>query len=69
MAGLSEILDGVGEGDSVIVSGTNMLREGGKARVVEPLGDQAPAARPLDSTAARPDSAARRGRRGGGGGE
>jgi RND family efflux transporter MFP subunit len=69
MAGLSEILDGVAEGDSVIVSGTNMLREGGKARVVEPLGDQAPAARPLDSTAVKPDSAARRGRRGGGGGE
>jgi membrane fusion protein (multidrug efflux system) len=71
MAGQSEILQGVAEGDSVIVSGTSMIREGAKARVVEPLGDQAPAARTLDSTTARPDSNARRGRgrRGGGGGQ
>jgi RND family efflux transporter MFP subunit len=61
MAGQSEILDGVNEGDSVIVSGTSMLREGGKARVVQPLGDQAPPSRSVDSAAA-PGG----GRRGGG---
>lgn len=62
MAGLSEILEGVGEGDSVIVSGTSMIREGAKAKVVEPLGDQAPAAKTLrtDST-----GTPRSGRRGG----
>ena len=62
MAGLSEILEGVGEGDSVIVSGTSMIREGARAKVVEPLGDEAPAAKTLraDSTGGR-----RGGRRGG----
>lgn len=37
--GRSEVYDGLVEGDSVIVSGTSMLREGGAARVVSPLGD------------------------------
>jgi membrane fusion protein, multidrug efflux system len=60
MAGLSEILEGVGEGDSVIVSGTSMIREGAKAKVVQPLGDQAPAAKTLPT-----DSASKGGRRGG----
>ena len=62
MAGLSEILEGVGEGDSVIVSGTSTLREGGKARVVDPLGDQAPPSRTVDSATAPKGG----GRRGGG---
>jgi RND family efflux transporter MFP subunit len=61
MAGQSEILEGVKEGDSVIVSGTSMLREGGKAKVVQPLGDQQPPGRAVDSAAAP-----RGGRRGGG---
>ena len=50
MAGQSEILEGVVEGDSVIVSGTSMIREGAKAKVVAPLGDQAPVSKPLDSS-------------------
>lgn len=42
--GRSEVLEGLAEGDSVIVSGSAMLREGAKARVVPPLGDvRAPA--------------------------
>jgi membrane fusion protein (multidrug efflux system) len=66
MAGLSEILEGVGEGDSVIVSGTSMIREGAKAKVVAPLGDQAPASKTLDSTSTRAPGAGRRGGREGG---
>jgi RND family efflux transporter MFP subunit len=66
MAGQSEILEGVMEGDSVIVSGTSMIREGAKARVVAPLSDQVPVSRPLDSTSTgTPDSGGRSGRRGG----
>ena len=61
MAGLTEVLEGVNEGDSVIVSGTSTLREGAKARVVEPLGDNAPPSRTVDSAAAP-----KGGRRGGG---
>ncbi|HEX6313256.1 MAG TPA: efflux RND transporter periplasmic adaptor subunit [Gemmatimonadaceae bacterium] len=64
MAGLSEILEGVAEGDSVIVSGTSMIREGAKAKVVEPLGDQVPPGRTLDTTTTRPPGGARRGGRG-----
>jgi RND family efflux transporter MFP subunit len=64
MAGLSEILDGVTEGDSVIVSGTSMIREGAKARVVEPLGDQIPVGKPVDSSTTVSDTAQRGGRRG-----
>ena len=65
MAGLSEILEGVSEGDSVITSGTSMIREGAKAKVVEPLGDQLPAGKALDSSVTRPTGTARRGGRGG----
>ena len=65
MAGLSEILDGVSEGDSVIVSGTSMIREGAKAKVVEPLSDQIPVGKPVDSTA----TSSAPGRRGGGRGK
>lgn len=61
MAGQSEILEGLHEGDSVITSGSSMLREGGKARVVEPLGDQVPPGRTVDSA-----GAPKGGRRGGG---
>lgn len=64
MAGLSEILDGVSEGDSVIVSGTSMIREGAKAKVVDPLSDQIPVGKPVDSTAAKSDTGSRGGRRG-----
>lgn len=49
MGGRSEVFEGVAEGDSVIVSGTSMVREGAKARVVPPLGDQVPQTRPVDS--------------------
>jgi len=65
MAGQSEILEGVVEGDSVIVSGTSMIREGAKAKVVAPLDDQSPVRKPLDSTSTKPPAA----RRGGGRGE
>jgi RND family efflux transporter MFP subunit len=69
MAGQSEVLDGVNEGDSVIVSGTSMIREGAKARVVDPLSDQVPISKPIDSTTSSAADAGRRGgRRGGGGG-
>ncbi len=66
MAGLSEILDGVVEGDSVIVSGTSMIREGAKANVVSPLGDRAPPSKALDSSSTSPSVAGRRGGRGDG---
>jgi hypothetical protein len=49
MGGQSEVFEGVTEGDSVIVSGTSMVREGATARVVPPLGDQVPKSRPVDS--------------------
>ena len=39
--GRTEVIEGLAEGDSVIVSGSAMLREGAKARVVPPLGDVA----------------------------
>jgi membrane fusion protein (multidrug efflux system) len=61
MSGLSEILEGVSEGDSVITSGTSMIREGAKAQVVDPLSDQVPVRKSLDSSATRPAG----GRRGG----
>jgi membrane fusion protein (multidrug efflux system) len=61
MSGLSEILEGVTEGDSVITSGTSMIREGAKAKVVDPLSDQVPVRKSLDSSATRPAG----GRRGG----
>jgi RND family efflux transporter MFP subunit len=70
MAGQSEILDGVVEGDSVIVSGTSMIREGAKAKVVEPLSDQVPTSKPMDSSSSNTANAGRRGgQRSGGGGE
>ena len=62
MAGLSEILDGVAEDDSVIVSGTSMIREGAKAKVVEPLSDQVPVGKPVDSTATPGTRGGRQGR-------
>ena len=65
MAGQSEILSGVAEGDSIIVSGTSMIREGAKTRVVEPLDDRIPPGQPMDSlaTASRVgNGGARRGR-------
>ena len=64
MAGLSEILSGVAEGDSVIVSGTSMIREGAKAKVVEPLGDQIPPGKVMDSSATASSAGNRGGRRG-----
>jgi RND family efflux transporter MFP subunit len=67
MSGMTEILEGIREGDSVITSGTSMIREGAKAKVVEPLGDQIPPGKALDSSATRP--AGSRGGRGDGAGE
>jgi RND family efflux transporter MFP subunit len=43
--GNTEVRDGLRDGDSVIVSGASMLREGAIARVVGPLGDDASPAR------------------------
>lgn len=43
--GRMEVLDGLAEHDTVIVSGTSMLREGAMARIVGPLGDTSTAAR------------------------
>lgn len=60
MSGLSEILEGVAEGDSVIVSGTSMIREGATAKVVQPLTDKAPVSKTVDSARTRPSGAGRR---------
>jgi imidazolonepropionase-like amidohydrolase len=38
--GKMEVMSGLEVGDSVIVSGSTLLREGGVARVVGPLGDE-----------------------------
>jgi RND family efflux transporter MFP subunit len=62
VGGLTQVFDGLAEHDSVIVSGTSLLREGTKARIVAPLGDQAPKSMPVDSSSA--PSTGRRGRRG-----
>lgn len=73
VGGSTEVLDGLVEGDSVIVSGTSQLREGGKATVVPPIGDARRGGRTLDSIAkpakadsvrkpVRPDSSGRGGR-------
>jgi membrane fusion protein (multidrug efflux system) len=40
--GLSEVFSGVNEGDSVVVAGNAMLRDGGTIRVVEPLRPEPP---------------------------
>lgn len=58
LSGSTEILEGLAAGDSVIVSGTTQLREGGKAKVVAPLEDALPHTKTLDSIAgpARRDS-------------
>ena len=41
--GRTEVLEGLEVGDSVIVSGASMLREGAAAQIVGPLGDESPA--------------------------
>lgn len=51
LSGETEILEGLAVGDSVIVSGTTQLREGGKAKVVAPLQDALPQTKTLDSIA------------------
>lgn len=61
VAGMTEVFDGLQEGDSAIVSGTSMLREGTNARVVAPLGDEQPRGRMLDSAGAPPADSGRRG--------
>lgn len=63
ISGQTEVLDGLAEGDSVIVSGTSMIREGAKAQVVQPLSDQVPIRRSLDTTRASPPDTGRRGGR------
>jgi RND family efflux transporter MFP subunit len=61
VAGMTEVFDGLSEGDSAIVSGTSMLREGASARVVSPLGDEQPKGRMLDSAGRMPADSGRRG--------
>ena len=63
ISGSTEVLDGLVEGDSVIVSGTTQLREGGKVKVVPPLGDATSPARSLDSAASTTDTTRRPGAR------
>ncbi len=65
IGGSTEVLEGLIEGDSVIVSGTTQLREGAKANVVPPLGDARRTGRSLDSVArpAGPDTNRGRGGR------
>jgi len=55
--GRTEVHDGLKDGDSVIVSGASLLREGAVARIVGPLGDDASPARARGGT--RRDTAAR----------
>ena len=62
MSGLTEVLDGVAEGDSVIVSGTSMIREGAAAKVVQPLSDQVPVSKKVDTASTRPAAGRRSGR-------
>jgi hypothetical protein len=38
--GLSEIFSGVQEGDTVVVAGNALLRDGATVRIVEPLGSE-----------------------------
>jgi RND family efflux transporter MFP subunit len=59
IAGQSEIIEGVAEGDSVIVSGTSMIREGATAKVVQPLSDRVPVTKTIDSAVTRPPGAGR----------
>jgi membrane fusion protein, multidrug efflux system len=61
MSGLSEILEGVAEGDSVVVSGTSMIREGATAKVVQPLSDKVPAGKTIDTASTRRPGAGRGG--------
>jgi Cu(I)/Ag(I) efflux system membrane fusion protein len=64
VGGMTEVFDGLQEGDSAIVSGTSLLREGSAARVVSPLGDVEPKGRMLDSAGRMPADGGRRGGRG-----
>jgi RND family efflux transporter MFP subunit len=64
VGGMTEVFDGLQEGDSAIVSGTSLLREGSAARVVSPLGDVEPKGRMLDSAGRMPADSGRRGGRG-----
>jgi hypothetical protein len=62
---MTEVLNGLVENDSVIVSGSSLLREGNKARIVSPLGDEAPSGVTMDSTTSSTTTPqARRGGRG-----
>lgn len=48
--GRSEVIEGLAFGDTVIVSGNALLRDGAQVRIVEPLGPEAPGAvRPAPS--------------------
>jgi RND family efflux transporter MFP subunit len=62
MSGLSQILEGVAEGDSVVVSGTSMIREGATAKVVQPLSDKVPAGKTVAPDSTRRPEAGPRGR-------
>ena len=63
VGGMTEVLNGLVENDSVIVSGSSLLREGNKARIVSPLGDEAPSGVTMDSTTS--STTTPQGRRGG----
>ncbi len=64
VGGSTEVLDGLVEGDSVIVSGTSQLREGAKANIVPPIGDARRTGRSLDSVATPAGRDSTRGRGG-----
>jgi hypothetical protein len=52
--GRSEVLEGLAFGDSIVVTGNALLRDGQQVRVVEPLSPEAPqAARPIAPTGGR----------------
>ena len=55
VSGRTEVFEGLHEGDSVVVAGNALLRDGGLVRVVPPLSD--PAIAPGEEMGARRDSA------------
>lgn len=52
--GRSEVFEGLAFGDTIIVTGNALLRDGAQVRVVEPLGPEAPSATRAAGTGGRP---------------